>query len=74
LERVRVGSKYRFEPNMLDTVDAPYGVRAGILHKGDIVRVINKHGCPKVNTMGHCYIETMSGEFCGLVSVRSLTH
>jgi hypothetical protein len=39
---------------------------------GDEVRVINLYGCPKANTMGHCHIETLGGEFAGLVLTNSL--
>jgi hypothetical protein len=68
--KVRVGSLYRFvavgvdawSPNPLAPTD------------GETVRVINLHGAPKANTMGHCYVEgATSGEFCGLVLTNSLT-
>ncbi len=65
--RVRVGSKYRFEPVMLDRLHPPYNVRPG-----DIVRVVNLHGCPKANTMGHCHVEHFDGAFGGLVCTNSL--
>ena len=65
--RVRVGSKYRFEPVMLDRLHPPHNVRPG-----DIVRVVNLHGCPKANTMGHCHVENLDGAFGGLVCTNSL--
>ena len=37
------------------------------------VRVCTPHGCPKPNVMGHCFVETMEGEFIGLVSTASLS-
>jgi hypothetical protein len=65
--RVRVGSKYRFEPVMLDSLHPPHNVRPG-----DLVRVVNLHGCPKANTMGHCHVEHLDGAFGGLVCTNSL--
>jgi hypothetical protein len=70
--RVRNGARYRFEPVIYDQLDAPYGVRAGILKIGDIVRVKNCPGCPPANTMGMAHIETLAGEFAGLVFTNSL--
>jgi hypothetical protein len=40
---------------------------------GAIVRVCTPYGCPPPNTMGHCFVETLEGEFIGLVSTASLT-
>lgn len=70
--KVRVGSVYTFSPVLLDTVDPPYGVGIGILKPGDAVKVGNLPGAPKANTMGHCYVFTLAGEFAGLVSTNSL--
>jgi hypothetical protein len=42
------------------------------LQRGDVVRVVNLHGCPPANTMGHCHVETLAGEFAGLVFCNSL--
>jgi hypothetical protein len=70
--RVRVNSKYVYAPVMIDVIDPPMGVLQGLLEIGHTVRVVNKHGCPKANTMGHCYIESAHGVFLGLVSTSSL--
>jgi hypothetical protein len=40
---------------------------------GTKVRVIRPYGCPAPNTMGHCHVETLDGEFHGLVSTASLS-
>lgn len=70
--RVRKGSVYRYDPVSYDRADPPYGVKAGILARGDHVRVIHPHGCPAPNTMGMCHIETLAEEFAGLVFTNSL--
>jgi hypothetical protein len=70
--RVRAGAKYRFNPVPWDRLDPPYGVNNGTLATGDSVRVVNLPGCPKANVMGHCHIETVAGEFAGLVCTNSL--
>ena len=62
--KVRVNSLYRYQPVLIDH-DVP-------LETGTIVRVINLHGCPPANTMGHCYIEHLGGEFIRLVCTNSL--
>jgi len=70
-QRVRVGSRYRYEPVMLDLCSPPYGVETGQMKKGDTVKVVNQHGCPPANTMGMCYVEK-DGEFMGMVCTNSL--
>lgn len=50
--KVRVNSKYAYHANLLDRVDSRTD-----LTDGEVVRVVNLHGCPKANTMGHCYVE-----------------
>ena len=66
--KVRVNSIYRYNPNFLDVIDG----RTDAI-KGNCYRVINKYGCPKANTMGHCYIETIHDKkFIGLVCTSSL--
>ena len=66
--KVRAGSVYIYHPNMLDSSDARTTLRSG-----DAVRVVNLHGCPKANTMGHCHVEDVNtGEFIGLVHCNSL--
>ncbi len=42
------------------------------LKPGQVVRVYNVHGCPKANTMGHCYVQDEAGTFLGLVHTNSL--
>lgn len=65
--KVRVNSLYRYNPCLLDLIDG----RTNAI-KGHCYRVINKYGCPPANTMGQCYIETIDGEFLGMVSTSSL--
>lgn len=67
--RVRVNSIYRFEACLLDRIDA----RDNTPEPGQIVRVVNLHGCPPANTMGHCHVvNAVTGEFIGLVCTASL--
>ena len=66
--KVRVGSKYKYEPVPLDRFISP---PIGDLKEGDIVTVVNKYGCPKANTMGQCYVEK-DGVFMGMVCTNSL--
>ena len=69
MAKVRVNSKYTFEACGWDIFD-----RGPLTpENGTVVRVINVHGCPKANTMGHCYVEDMDGNFRGLVCTGSLT-
>lgn len=56
--RVRVNSIYRFNPNGWDRV-RPCG---DLLKPGDLVRVVNLHGCPPANTMGQCYVRLVGGD------------
>lgn len=72
LNKVRVGAKYTYEPVMLDLLSPPYGAERGILKAGDQVKVVNLYGCPPANTMGHCYVNTLAGEFAGMVCTNSL--
>lgn len=67
IRKVRVGKTYRYDPVMMDKFDPPYNVTAG-----DVVRVVNLHGCPKANTMGHCHVQHLDGSFAGLVCCNSL--
>lgn len=67
--KVRVNSIYRYEPVLIDRLHAPFGNP----QPGQLVRVVNKYGCPPANTMGHCYItDAENGEFLGLVCTNSL--
>lgn len=67
--RVRVGSTYIYSPNLLDIVDGRTGLK-----DGEPVKVVNYHGCPRANTMGHCYVVRTSAPdvFVGLVHCNSL--
>jgi hypothetical protein len=65
--RVRAGRKYRYSPTFLDLVDARTKIK-----QGDIVRVTNLPGCPPANTMNHCYVQDMDGNFLGVVCCDSL--
>ena len=67
--RVRVNSVYVYSPNLLDKCDARTNLK-----DGEIVRVVNLHGAPKANTMGHCYVVRVSDPttFVGLVHCNSL--
>ena len=67
--KVRVGSLYVYNPNMLDLIDP----KAPALKKGDVCRVVNLPMAPKCNTMGQCHVETVDGRFLGMVSCNSLT-
>ncbi|MHB8618437.1 MAG: hypothetical protein ACYDAG_02520 [Chloroflexota bacterium] len=67
--RVVAGREYTFDPVMMDRIDPPKGAH---IDPGTRVRVVNPHGCPKANAMRMCYIETLAGEFVGLVMTNSL--
>ena len=64
---MRRGTMCRYEPALLDRIDARTGLRPG-----DVVRVCHPYGCPKPGTMGHAHVETLDGEFVGLVQCASL--
>jgi hypothetical protein len=64
----RVGTKYVYHANLLDTVDSRTNLK-----DGDLVVVVNLPGAPKANTMGQCYVaDPKSGTFIGMVSTNSL--
>ena len=68
--KVRVGSLYAYKPVGFDLFDPCTN-----LTDGEIVRVINLHGCPRANTMGHCHVaypDALAGDFIGLVLCNSL--
>lgn len=67
MNKVITGHKYTFHPVPLDRIN-PFTD----LQDGEIVRVVNKFGCPPANTMGHCFVERLDGKFCGLVCTNSL--
>lgn len=64
---MRKGTVCRYEPALLDRIDALTG-----LQPGAIVRVCHPYGCPKPGTMGHAHVETLDGEFIGLVQCAGL--
>ena len=66
--KVRVGSKYVFNRAGWDIADPKVKIE-----NGTVVKVGNMRGCPPANTMGHCYVFTLSGEFLGMVSTASLS-
>ena len=70
-KRVRVNALYIFHACLLDRMDGRTD-----LQDGTLVRVINVHGCPPANTMGHCYVgDPDTSKFIGLVCTGSLnTH
>ena len=66
--KVRVGQVLYYVPTLLDKIDAHTN-----LEEGAQVKVINVHGCPPANTMGHCYVgDTLHGKFIGMVCTNSL--
>ena len=67
-KRVCVGKTYKYVPVMFDSLNPAI---PGLLKPGDILKVVNKFGCPKANTMGMCYVEK-DGVFGGMVMTNSL--
>jgi hypothetical protein len=67
--KVRVNSIYTYRPVGWDIVSPAL---QHLVQPGTRVRVVNMRGCPPANTMGHCYIETLEGDFIGLVLTASL--
>jgi hypothetical protein len=72
--KVRVNVVYVYHPNGLDRVDGRTDLKSG-----ELVRVVNLPGCPKANTMGHCYVIRTDGtgihgwkNAAGLVCCNSL--
>ena len=61
--KVRVGTSYIFYANLLDYEHRDLNGRVGT--------VVNLHGAPPANTMGHCYFQ-VEGERFRLVSTNSL--
>jgi hypothetical protein len=68
--KVQAGRTYVYRPVGMDLWDSR--VYNGAVHPGDYCRVVNLHGCPRANTMGHCHINTMDDKFAGLVLTNSL--
>jgi hypothetical protein len=66
--KVRVNQVLVYHPNLMDRIDAKTNLKSG-----DVVKVINVHGCPRANVMGQCYVgDVKTGEFIGMVSTNSL--
>lgn len=65
--KVRANSSYIFNPVPMDIFSPAHQG----LEKGDVVTVVNLHGCPKCNTMGQCHVEK-DGTFMGMVNCNSL--
>jgi len=66
--KVRVNANYIYYPCLLDMIDG----RTDLV-PGTVVKVINLFGCPKANTMGHCYVgDVEDGHFIGMVCTGSL--
>ncbi len=65
--KVRANSVYTYKPVGLDVYDSKCTAT-----EGQKVRVVKLHGCPPPNTMGHAHVESMGGEFLGLVLTNSL--
>lgn len=68
MKRVRVGSRYVFEPRGWDSFRPAHNG----LPSGAIVTVVNLPGCPRAGTMGHCHVNGPDGRFAGLVMLSSL--
>lgn len=68
VDKVRVGTTYIYEAVGLDIYD-----NRTDLENGELVKVVNKFGCPPANTMRMCYVNRVSdGKFVGLVLTASL--
>jgi hypothetical protein len=67
--KVRKGAVYTFRACGWDIFDRHNNTPAN----GIRVRVVHPYGCPAPNTMGHCHVESLDGQFIGLVSCNSLT-
>ena len=68
MQRVRAGSRYRFDPCILDQLHV-----CSNASPGDVVQVVKRHGCPPPNTLGQCHIQSLEGKFLGMVSIASLS-
>ena len=64
----RVGTLCVYTPVFFDRLQK----NTRYVKPGEVVRVIQPHGCPKNGTMGMCYIERHTGEFIGLCLIASL--
>ena len=69
MNKVRVGSRYVYDPVPTDVIYPPVGSPV----TGQIVRVVNMPSAPKANTMNHCHITNEDKTvFLGLCHVHSL--
>jgi hypothetical protein len=67
--KVRANATYRYNPVGMDVYDPPVGNP----EPGCLLKVVNLYGCPKANTMGHCYVNfANTGKFAGMVLTNSL--
>jgi hypothetical protein len=66
--KVRKGATYVYRPCIMDACDP----RTRAIPAGSLVRVCHPFGCPRPNTMNHAHVETLAGEFIGLVCCGSL--
>ncbi len=67
--RVRVGSRYVYNPAGFDLFDPKTN-----LQPGTVVKVGNLPSAPPANTMGQCYVfDVATGKFIGMVSTASLS-
>ncbi len=67
VESVNVGQNYKFNPCHFDSVISPV---EGLM-PGDIVRVVDRSGCPNTGMAGNCYV-SKDGSFMGMVRLASL--
>lgn len=67
VEIVNVGQIYKFSPCYFDSVTSPV---EGLM-PGDIVRVVDRSGCPNPGIAGNCYV-SKDGSFMGMVRLASL--
>lgn len=69
--KVRVGSRYVYNPSLWDSFRPCKG---NTLKPGQIVKVINLPSAPPANTMGQCYVaDPATGRFICMVSTSSLS-
>lgn len=67
--KVRVGSRYVYNPVGFDVIDPKCRIAPGT-----VVKVGNLRGAPKANTMGQCYVfDITTDKFIGMVSTNSLS-
>ncbi len=68
--KVRVNSTYRFTANYFMDRNATL-TNGTPLKVGDLVRVVNFHGCPPANTMGQCYVQLVGDSSKAFVMVAT---